>query len=325
MTTTQSQEVESVARRALIAYMWDSEALSNLVTSDPRLRVLGSDLGELWSGPDQFLSIRETQRRESGLTEEDAADFRVDSVEGFQDGDFGWATMFWTLVTPEGETQLRTTAVLRIEAGVWRVIQWHNSIPVANERVYGVDLTITLDDLVSSVLDDHSKTAARGVAEGTLTLVFTDIVDSTRLAETMGDEVWTHLIANHQSVIRAATVEHDGVVVKFLGDGSMLSFQSARAGVRAAIDIQAACSDEPFAIRVGIHSGEVMRTGSDVFGLTVNKAARIAAAAGGGEIMMSSTTRDLVGPLEGTETGEAKTLRLKGIDGEHQIIPIVPV
>ena len=328
MQAKRSPEVESVARRALFAYNFDPVSLGNLMSSDPGLRVVGSDLDEWWSGPQEVLSVRETQMKEAGLTETERSQFRVDQVEGYQDGDFGWAAMIWTLVTVEAETQLRTTATMRLEAGVWRVIQWHNSIPVANEQVYGVDLTRTLDDLVSSILDDEESISVGPAAEGTMTLVFTDIVDSTHIAESVGDEAWAEIVADHQSMISEETAAHGGAVVKFLGDGSMLSFQSARAAVRTAIELQSqnqkARLDTPYAIRIGVHSGEVMQTGTDLLGLTVNKAARIAAAADGGEIMLSSTTKDLVGPLDGTETSDPKTVRLKGIAGSHQIVPIKP-
>jgi class 3 adenylate cyclase len=110
--------------------------------------------------------------------------------------------------------------------------------------------------------------------------------------------------------------------VKFLGDGSMLAFESARSAVRTAIEIQRKTDDAPFSVRIGVHTGEVMRTANDLLGLTVNKAARVAAAAGEGEIMISSTTRDLVGPMEGVEMGEARTVALKGISDTHQIVPI---
>lgn len=73
-------------------------------------------------------------------------------------------------------------------------------------------------------------------------------------------------------IVDAATVSHGGSVVKFLGDGSMLAFESARAAVRTAIEIQKATVDAPFSVRIGVHTGEVQRTARDLFGLTVNKA-----------------------------------------------------
>ena len=312
-----SPEIEAVAQRVLMAYLGDFLALGNLMSGNPILRVLGFDEHEWWKGLDEFLSVREAQVGEAPDVE-----LYIDEVEGFEDGQFGWVTLFSRLVAPEAETRLRHTAVLRMEAGAWRVVHWHNSSPVANQQVYGVDLTKTLHDLVASILDEGGQFPVDSTTEGTMTLVFSDIVDSTRLAESVGDSRWAEIVRAHESAIRAATSSQGGTVVKFLGDGSMLAFESARAALRTAIQIQNDTDDAPFAVRIGVHSGEVMRTADDILGLTVNKAARVAAAAGEGEILISSTTKDLIGRMEGVEMGEARMVTLKGISGPHQIVPV---
>ena len=102
----------------------------------------------------------------------------------------------------------------------------------------------------------------------------------------------------------------------------MLAFESARAAVRSAIEIQRNTVDRPFSVRVGIHTGEVRRTGDDLFGLTVNKAARIAAATEAEGITISSTTKDLVGSVDGVTMADPRTVALKGIAGTHQIVPV---
>ena len=251
---------------------------------------------------------------------------QLDEVEGFADGDFGWVTVLATMTTSEGSTQMRHTAVLRIEAGVWKVIQLHNSSPVANQQIFGVDLTKTLDDLVTSILEneDEESDALQGGAtsEGTITLVFTDIVDSTALAESVGDDAWAEMIGAHEAVIDRVTRWHGGRVVKLLGDGSMLAFESARAAVRSAIEIQKEMTNAPFSVRIGVHTGEVKRTAHDLYWLTVNKAARVAAATNAGGVTISSTTRDLVGPMDGVVIGDGRTIALKGMSGTHQIVPI---
>ena len=129
-------------------------------------------------------------------------------------------------------------------------------------------------------------------------------------------------MAQHEAVIGAVTNSHGGTVVKFLGDGSLLAFESARAAVRAAIEIQKATLEAPFSVRIGVHTGEVQRTADDLFGLTVNKAARVAAASDADGIMISSTTRDLIGSLDGVEMGDPRTVALKGLSDTHQIVPI---
>lgn len=295
----------------------DTATISNLFSSDMSLRVVGSDLDERWVGPDEFLKVFDTQSSEMPEWQ-----LEIDLVEGFEDGSFGWATSFSAMVTPETEISMRNSAVLRLEAGAWRIIQWHNSIPVSNEQVFGVELTTTLGYLVSSVLDDNTSLPSVVGAEGTMTLVFTDIVDSTVLAESVGDAAWAELIGAHESTIRRITGNQGGTVVKLLGDGSMLAFESARAAVRAAVEIQQAVADAPFAVRIGIHTGEVIHTANDVLGVTVNKAARVASAADGGEVMISSTTKDLVGSMEGVGFGEPKVVALKGLSDTHHIVEV---
>ncbi len=318
MAPRRSPEIEAVARRVLAAYIGEFGTMRNLMSADPSLRVLGSDVGEWWHGVDDFIAVRSTQSEESP-----DLDIRIGEVEGFEDGEFGWAVLFSTVVMPEAEQDLRHSVLFRLEDGVWRVLQWHNSAAVPNLQIFGVELTVTLDDLLSSVLDDIAALPPSDAVEGTMTLVFTDIVDSTPITESVGDDVWAGLIAEHESVIRETTSEHQGTVVKYLGDGSMLAFDSARAAVRAAVDIQRRNAGTPFGVRIGVHSGDVMRTSSDMFGLTVNKAARVAAAAGHGQIMVSATTRDLVGRIDGLGWGDPLTIALKGVSGTHQVVPVL--
>ncbi len=316
MPPTRSPEIESVTRRVLLAFeTGDMAAMANLVSADPSLRVLGFALDEWWAGPEEFLKIRETQTGEIPSFQA-----QIEKVDAFEDGAFGWAAVSSTIVTSDTKTPMRHTAVLRLEAGVWKVILWTNSVPVPNSQIFGVELTTTLDDLVTSVLEETSPSSA--ALEGTMTLVFTDIVDSTILAEALGDTAWADLISRHESTIRQVTASQGGTVVKLLGDGSMLAFESARAAVRAAVDIQRASDHADFGIRIGVHTGEVIRTANDLFGVTVNKAARVASAADSGTILISSTTRDLIGSLEGIRMGEPRIVALKGLSDTHQIVPI---
>ncbi len=318
MPPIRSPEIEAVVRRVIRGWGSPSQAiLVSLMSSDPSLRVLGSDVDELWVGPDEFFTVRQAQNVETG-----DPTFTIDSIEAFEEGPFGWAMMFTTMTTAEATTRLRHTAVLRLEAGVWKVIQWQNSSPVPNRQVFGINLTTTLDNLVSSVLDSQAELTSKAGSEGTMTLVFTDVVDSTLLTESIGDAAWAEVIGAHESAIRRITTAEGGTVVKFLGDGSMLAFESARAAVRTAIQIQTETLDAQFDVRIGIHTGEVMRTADDFLGTTVNKAARVAAAAPAAGIMLSSTTRDMIGSMDGLHFEEPQIVALKGLSDTHQIVPI---
>jgi predicted ATPase/class 3 adenylate cyclase len=150
---------------------------------------------------------------------------------------------------------------------------------------------------------------------GTVTFLFTDIEGSTRLLQQLGDR-YRHLIDDHNRLLREAF--RDGYVSGIEGDAFFVVFGSARAAIDAAVDAQrtlAAMSwpDEvTVKVRMGLHSGEGVLAGGEYAGIDVNRAARIAAAGHGGEILVSDSTRALVG----SELGEG--FRLRDL-GEHRL------
>jgi class 3 adenylate cyclase len=164
-----------------------------------------------------------------------------------------------------------------------------------------------------------------GRAEARRTFLFTDIVDSTRLLETLGDDKWRRLLARHDELVRERILEAGGEVVKKTGDGFFASFESPRAAIEAAIAIQRALAAEIVApdVRIGAHAGGAFRTGpdsADYGGQGVHVAARIGAAAQGAEILVSRETLD----------GAATTFRLsppraETLKGFEQPVEVVSV
>ena len=158
------------------------------------------------------------------------------------------------------------------------------------------------------------------------TFLFTDIVDSTRLLETLGDEKWRRLLERHDALVRERIVESGGEVIKKTGDGFFASFESPKAAVEAAIGIQRKLADEIVApdVRIGAHAGEAFRTGadaSDFGGQGVHLAARVGAAAQAGEILVSAETLDGAGssfrlsePRAETVKGFAKPVDVVSVD-----------
>ena len=135
---------------------------------------------------------------------------------------------------------------------------------------------------------------------GTLTMLVTDIVGSTRLAEQLGDRRWMELMADHNALVREQVGRHGGTEVKAQGDGFLVVFASARKAILAAVDIQRALAvyrvehpDHPLDMRIGLHTGEIVDVDGDVFGQNVIVAVRIADHAAPGEILVSGLTRDL--------------------------------
>ncbi|HET6380390.1 MAG TPA: adenylate/guanylate cyclase domain-containing protein [candidate division Zixibacteria bacterium] len=127
---------------------------------------------------------------------------------------------------------------------------------------------------------------------------FTDIVDSTRLGEVLGDSAWRAVLARHDEAVRSVVAEHGGEVVKHTGDGFFLAFADAGRAIDAMVALQrrleAHRAREGFAptVRVGIHAAEASRSGTDYIGRGVTLAARIGAAAAGSEILVSRATLD---------------------------------
>ena len=135
---------------------------------------------------------------------------------------------------------------------------------------------------------------------GTLTMMVTDIVGSTRLAEALGDRRWMELMNDHNALVREQVGKYDGTEVKAQGDGFLVVFASARRAILAAVDIQRALAtfraehpEAPVTVRIGLHTGEIVDVDGDVFGQNVVVAVRIADQAAPGEIMVSGLTRDL--------------------------------
>lgn len=174
-------------------------------------------------------------------------------------------------------------------------------------------------------LDEERAKELLGRLETRRTFIFTDIVGSTELARTLGDEKWRRLLARHDQLLRERITEAGGEVVKQTGDGFFAAFEHPRAAVQAAVAIQRALAEEVVApdVRIGVHTGGAFHPDGDVAdyaGQGVHMAARIGAAAGAGEILVSAQTLDATadaGPLS-----EPRELDLKGFE---EPVPVVSV
>jgi predicted ATPase/class 3 adenylate cyclase len=154
---------------------------------------------------------------------------------------------------------------------------------------------------------------------GTVTFVFTDIAGSTRLLQEHGD-AYAGLLAAHRDVVRGALRRHSGIEVDTQGDAFFAAFARASDAAAAAEEMRDALHDGLLRVRIGIHTGEPLVTQEGYVGLDVHRAARIAAAAHGGQVVLSTTTRDLLDsdrPLR--ELGEH---RLKDLVGAERLFQL---
>ncbi|MGA7910860.1 MAG: adenylate/guanylate cyclase domain-containing protein, partial [Candidatus Dormiibacterota bacterium] len=170
---------------------------------------------------------------------------------------------------------------------------------------------------------------AVGQTEGTVTIMFTDVEESTRLLSTRGFTESHEIMKAYETVIDEKIGEHAGRRIKGLGDGYMISFGSVRHGVECALDIQQAIAEyskqnpeRKLKIRIGLNTGEVVEEAGDIFGAAVNVAARVAGKARGGEVLVSEVVRQLVGPVSEIKFEYRGRYKLKGFPDRwrlHQV------
>ncbi len=160
---------------------------------------------------------------------------------------------------------------------------------------------------------------------GTVTFVFTDIEGSTRLLQELGDEGYGRVSDDHRRLLRKTFGERGGAEIDTQGDAFFFSFPRARDAVAAAVDAQRALRDHEWPdgvemnVRMGLHTGEPHIGEEGYLGLDVVRAARISAAGHGGQILISETTRALLGNQlpEGVAVHDLGQQELKDVQHEH--------
>lgn len=153
-------------------------------------------------------------------------------------------------------------------------------------------------------------------------LMFTDVVDSTRILSLLGDERYSELRSQHERDVRHEVELHGGRVISVVGDGTCSVFDHSKAAVRCSRRVSDISRSRGIPIRAGLHVGESVKYAQDLTGLTVHLTARICASAGLNEIFVS---REVVDSLVGTDfTVESRgSYRLKGIKGARELFAIV--
>ena len=153
------------------------------------------------------------------------------------------------------------------------------------------------------------------------TVLFTDIVDSTRLATELGDARWRELLERHQELTREQLRRFSGREIKTTGDGFLATFDGPTRAAQCALAIGAAMPALGIDVRAGLHTGEVELIGDDVGGIAVHVAARIAGLAGARQVLASRTVRDLAAG-SGIEFAPAGSHALKGVPDEWEVYSV---
>ncbi len=153
------------------------------------------------------------------------------------------------------------------------------------------------------------------------TVLFTDIVDSTRLATMLGDRAWRELLDAHDRMVRSELKRFQGREVATTGDGFLATFDAPGRAIECGKAICTSARNLGIGVRVGLHTGEVEARGADIGGISVHIGARVAAKASADEVLVSRTVTDLV-TGSGTEFEDRGEHELKGVPGTWRLFSV---
>jgi class 3 adenylate cyclase len=153
------------------------------------------------------------------------------------------------------------------------------------------------------------------------TVLFTDIVDSTRRAAELGDHDWRELLGKHDTLARQIVAAESGRVIKSTGDGILATFDGPARAVRAARELSDRARELDLPIRAGLHAGEVELSDGDVAGLAVHIGARVANLASADEVLVTSTVKELV-IGSGIDFEDRGSRVLKGVPGRWRLFAV---
>jgi adenylate cyclase len=162
--------------------------------------------------------------------------------------------------------------------------------------------------------------------DGAVTLMLSDIADADAAERRLGAERWEEVLRDHRALVERVVAHHDGHIVRFERDGFLASFNSALAGLHAAVELQRTFSgsagtgpDPALSVRIGLHSGFVIENPEQLLGRNVVLASRIAGQAKGGEILVSSTLKQYTERDPSFEYESRGEYHFKGVLGEHEV------
>jgi len=216
------------------------------------------------------------------------------------------------------------------ERAISRVIR--TASKVREQGITGV-IQSTIEDLTAWANEEQAEIVHMAAPDGTVTIAFSDIENSTQLNARMGDRTWVKVLEAHDQVLRSRIAQYRGQVVKTAGDGFMVVFRDPEAACRAAVAIQSDLRRPSevlrrhgkVRVRIGIHLGQVVAKDGDYFGENVALAARVADLASGGEVLCSDAVREALEEDAAVELVDpTDPLELKGLPGRHVVWRVVP-
>jgi pimeloyl-ACP methyl ester carboxylesterase len=178
--------------------------------------------------------------------------------------------------------------------------------------------TETLVGDIEEFITGHRDPGSGDLERILATVMFTDIVDSTRQAASLGDQHWRSRLDQHDALARQTVERHRGVLVKSTGDGVLATFDGPGRAIRCALSFSSAAHQMGLAVRTGLHTGEIELRGSDIGGIAVHAAARVMAQSAPDEVLVSRVVTDLVAGA-GLRFSERGSYELKGLPGRWDL------
>lgn len=193
-------------------------------------------------------------------------------------------------------------------------------VEVEGDQVAGYlgDVDALMDEVEDFLLGTRS---GGGGNRRVLTVLYSDLVESTEKAASLGDDRWRSLLDEHRREARRLMGQYAGRELNNAGDGFLVGFESPSAAIRYGLALVEASSRQGLEVRVGVHSGEIAVVAGELSGMALHVGARVGALAGSGEVLVSRTVRDL---LYGSEVRFISTgdHQLKGVPGEWELFRV---
>jgi class 3 adenylate cyclase len=213
--------------------------------------------------------------------------------------------------------------------GMRRLVESALAARLEVQGLADIDVLTSIEAVVEAVGTERPDLSALATGDGAVTILFSDIENSTLINERLGDQRWLDVLREHNAIFRRRLDEYRGYEVKSQGDGFMLAFGDPASALEFALAVQDDLAGSEFAgaegisVRMGIHSGEAIAEDGDLFGRSVVLAARIAAQAVGGEILVSEALTEICsGDDVPFAFSSGRELELKGLAGTHRVFRV---
>jgi pimeloyl-ACP methyl ester carboxylesterase len=226
-----------------------------------------------------------------------------------------------TVQVPTLVLHRRGDAMVPVELGRSLATQIPNAkfieYPGEDHLFFSGEVEALLGD-IEEFVTGHRESPSADLERVLATVLFTDIIGSTRSAAEMGDQAWRRLLDDHDQLAKQVVAKHRGALVKTTGDGILATFDGPGRAVRCALAFGTAAKQIGLPVRAGLHTGEIEMRGSDIGGIAVHAAARVMAQCQSSEVLVSRVVTDLVAGA-GLKFSERGSYELKGLPGRWDL------